>query len=47
MHKLSMEQLLEVYKEALNSNVSNDFIILISEEINKRIINESIIENSY
>jgi hypothetical protein len=42
MHKLSTEQLLKVYKEAINLNVSKDFIILLSEEINKRLITESI-----
>jgi hypothetical protein len=41
MHKLSTEKLLEIYNEAINSNVCNDFIILLSEEINKRLINES------
>ena len=45
MHKLSTEQLLEIYLEAINSNVSKDFIILLSEEINKRIINKSFMEN--
>ncbi|WP_412996517.1 sporulation histidine kinase inhibitor Sda [Neobacillus sp. 3P2-tot-E-2] len=45
MHKLSMKQLLEIYNEAINSNVSSDFIILLSEEINRRIINESFMEN--
>lgn len=40
MHKLSTEQLLEVYKEAINSNVSKDFIVLLSGEINKRFIKE-------
>jgi Sporulation inhibitor A len=38
MHKLSTEQLLEIYKEAIESNVCRDFIILLSEEINKRFI---------
>lgn len=42
MHKLSTEQLLEIYKEAINFNVSKDFIILLSEEIYKRLITESI-----
>jgi hypothetical protein len=42
MHKLSTEQLLEVYKEAIKLNVNKDFIILISEEINKRLINDFI-----
>jgi hypothetical protein len=42
MHKLSTEELLEVYKEAIKSNVSKDFIILLSEEIKKRLITESI-----
>jgi hypothetical protein len=41
MHKLSTEELLEVYKEAIKSNVSKDFIILLSEEIKKRLITES------
>ncbi|MDF2791981.1 MAG: Sporulation inhibitor [Neobacillus sp.] len=45
MHKLSMKQLLEIYNEAINSNLSSDFIILLSEEINRRIINESFMEN--
>jgi hypothetical protein len=40
MRKLNTEQLLEVYKEAVKSNVSRDFIILLSEEINKRLITE-------
>ena len=40
MHKLSTDQLLEVYKKAIKSNVSKDFIILISEELNKRCITE-------
>jgi Sporulation inhibitor A len=37
MQKLSTDQLLEVYKEAIKFNVSKDFIILLSEEINKRL----------
>ncbi|NWQ40344.1 sporulation histidine kinase inhibitor Sda [Bacillus sp. EB106-08-02-XG196] len=40
-----MKQLLEIYNEAINFNVSSDFIILLSEEINRRIINESFMEN--
>ena len=40
LHKLSTDQLLEVYKKAIKSNVSKDFIILISEELNKRCITE-------
>jgi hypothetical protein len=40
MHKLSTEQLFEVYKETVKTNVSKDFIILLSEEINKRLITE-------
>jgi hypothetical protein len=42
MHKLSIEQLLEVYKEAVELNVNKDFIRLLSEEINKRLITDSI-----
>jgi Sporulation inhibitor A len=45
MHKLSTEKLLEVYKEAVKSNVSKDFIILLSEEINKRFFNESFLKD--
>jgi hypothetical protein len=44
MHKLSTEQLLDIYNEAISSNVSKDFIILLTEEINKRLINESFIK---
>jgi hypothetical protein len=39
-----MEQLLDIYNEAINTNVCKDFIILLSEEINKRLINESFIK---
>jgi hypothetical protein len=39
---LAPEQLIEVYKEAINLNVSKDFIILLSEEINKRLITDAI-----
>jgi hypothetical protein len=38
MHKLSTEELLGLYKEAIKSNVSKDFIILLSKEINRRLI---------
>ncbi|MED4229045.1 sporulation histidine kinase inhibitor Sda [Neobacillus cucumis] len=38
MHKLSTEQLLKIYKEAIECNVSKDFITLLSEEINKRLV---------
>lgn len=44
MHKLSTEKLLEVYKEAIESDTCKEFIILLSEEINKRLINESFIK---
>ncbi|MEW9052853.1 MAG: sporulation histidine kinase inhibitor Sda [Neobacillus sp.] len=36
MNKLSTEQLLEVYKEAIRHDLSKDFILLISEELNKQ-----------
>ena len=39
--KLSTEELLEVYKKAIRFNVSKDFIMLLSEELNKRFIFES------
>jgi Ca2+-binding EF-hand superfamily protein len=42
MQKLSTEELLKVYKEAIKVNVSKDFISLLSEEINKRLISESL-----
>ncbi|MEW9054047.1 MAG: sporulation histidine kinase inhibitor Sda, partial [Neobacillus sp.] len=41
---LSTEQLLEIYKEAQNSDVCKEFIILLLEEINKRLISESFME---
>ncbi|MFB3160074.1 sporulation histidine kinase inhibitor Sda [Neobacillus sp. 179-J 1A1 HS] len=41
MHKLSTEQLLKIYKKASKCNVSKDFIKLLSEEINMRLIIES------
>jgi hypothetical protein len=44
MGKLSTEQLLEVYVEAIKFNVSKDFIILVSEEINKRLITEAFLK---
>ena len=40
-----MEQLLDIYNEAISSNVCKEFIILLTEEINKRLINESFIKN--
>ncbi|WP_420491228.1 sporulation histidine kinase inhibitor Sda [Neobacillus vireti] len=45
MHKLSTEQLVEIYNKAHKCNVCKAFIILLSEEINKRLINESLIKN--
>ncbi|MEY2193740.1 sporulation histidine kinase inhibitor Sda [Neobacillus sp. BF23-41] len=36
MDKLSTEELLEVYRNAIRLNVGKDFFILLSEEINKR-----------
>jgi Sporulation inhibitor A len=44
MHKLSIEQLIGIYNEAINSNVCKDFLILLTEEINKRLINDSFIK---
>lgn len=38
MDKLSTEELLEVYKEAIRSNVGKDFIRLIAEELNKKMV---------
>jgi hypothetical protein len=37
MNKLSTEQLLDVYKDAIKLKVSSDFIILVSEELNRRL----------
>jgi hypothetical protein len=39
MNKLSTEELLDIYNKAIKSDVCNDFIILLSEEINKRLNN--------
>jgi hypothetical protein len=36
MHKLSTEQLLEVYKDAIKLELSKEFIMLVSEELNMR-----------
>lgn len=41
MHKLSTERMFEVYKEAIKLNVCKDFIMLLSEELNKRYILET------
>jgi len=38
MDKLSTEELIDVYRDAIRLNVSKDFIILLSEELNKRLI---------
>mgnify|MGYP001095765636 CR=1 FL=1 len=38
MDKLRTEELIDVYRDAIRLNVSKDFIILLSEELNKRFI---------
>ncbi|MGG1679538.1 sporulation histidine kinase inhibitor Sda [Neobacillus sp. NRS-1170] len=37
MHKLSTEQLLEIYKDAKRFNINKDFIMLLTKEISKRL----------
>ncbi|MGJ7913508.1 sporulation histidine kinase inhibitor Sda [Neobacillus sp. LXY-1] len=39
MDKLSIVELLEVYRNAVKFDVDKDFLILLSEELNKRLIN--------
>ncbi|MDQ1005318.1 hypothetical protein QFZ28_005896 [Neobacillus niacini] len=39
MYKLSTEELLDIYNKAIVSKLCKDFILLLSEEINKRLIN--------
>lgn len=36
MYKLSMKQLLELYNSAIKANLSNDFIVLVADEIQNR-----------
>ncbi|MEH7501526.1 sporulation histidine kinase inhibitor Sda [Neobacillus drentensis] len=37
MDKLSIAELFEVYRNAIKIDVDKDFLILISEELNKRL----------
>ncbi|MEY2195057.1 sporulation histidine kinase inhibitor Sda [Neobacillus sp. BF23-41] len=41
MHNLSTEQLLEAFNSAIKLNLCKDFIILLANELDTRIINES------
>jgi hypothetical protein len=44
MNNLSTEQLLEVFKDAIKLKVSSDFIILVSEELNRRLNIETLLK---
>lgn len=43
LNNLSTEKLLEVFKKAMELNLSKDFIKLLNNELNKRFIDNSVI----
>jgi len=44
--ELSTEQLLKVFNDAIKLNLSSDFIILVSEELNRRSHHEPLSKNA-
>ncbi|HWL26315.1 MAG TPA: sporulation histidine kinase inhibitor Sda [Ureibacillus sp.] len=47
MHNLSTEQLLEAFDSAIKLNLCKDFVLLLANELNTRLINESSLKNDY
>ena len=46
MNKLSTEQLFKVLNDAIKLKISSDFIILVSEELNRRSHNERLLKKA-